>query len=43
VWFFLIVLMVLFFLVLLLRRHFVDGRPLWPRRGGPDGPGRRGG
>jgi hypothetical protein len=38
---FLVVLLVLFFVVLMLRRHFVDGLPLWPRRGGPDGPGRR--
>jgi hypothetical protein len=41
VWFVLVVLLVLFFVVLMLRRHFVAGQPLWPRRGGPDGPDRR--
>jgi hypothetical protein len=35
----LLVLLVLFFLVLALRRHYVDGRPLWPRRDPPDRPG----
>jgi hypothetical protein len=36
-----LVLLVLFFVVLALRRHFVDGRPLWPRRDGSGGSGRR--
>jgi hypothetical protein len=40
---FLIVLLVLFFVVLALRAHFVEGRPLWPRRGGSGRPGRRDG
>jgi hypothetical protein len=42
VWVVLVVLLVLLFLVLALRRHYVDGRPLWPRRERPDGSGRRG-
>jgi hypothetical protein len=40
VWF-LIVLLVLLFVVLALRAHFVEGRPLWPRRGRSGGRGRR--
>jgi hypothetical protein len=42
VWLVLVVLLVLFFVVLALRRHFVEGRPLWPRRNRPDGSPRRG-